>query len=236
MGAVIFSVLSMTVNAEDRKEDSRLILKYDFSSDVIRTDGAGGFGVPQFMKNPSMDVIEGGRAVALEGKESFMLVPKSENLHLNDGATILAVVKFNDSGIEGGKADAHDMVIFKDNEFLFGRSANTIYFNLMSDKKWAMTCATSFNSNAWTHLAVTLTKCKDAYTVKIYINGDNVFTKDFKGVILDNTLGLVNIGKGWGGPWFMNGCLAEISIYGAPLEAEEIVRSYKSSPYVNKQQ
>ena len=233
---VIFFVLLMTGNAEDQKKDNRLILKYDFSSDVITTNGTGEFGFPQFMKKPGMAIIGKGKAVAFDGKESFVLIPKSESLHLNDGATIQTVVKFNDAGIEGGKADAHDMMLFKDNEFLFGRSANTIYFNMMSDKKWAMTCNAPFKSDEWVHLAVTLTKSENTCTVKMYINGSNVFTKDFTGVIPDKSSGLINIGKGWGGPWFMNGDMAEISIYSAPLVEVEIVRNYKSSPYVDKQQ
>ena len=174
-----------------------------------------------------MDIVGNGKALTFDGKRAFILIPKSKNLHLHNGATILAVVKFNDSGSKGGKADAHDMIIFKDKEVLFGRSTNSIYFNVMSNKKWAMPCNTPFNSNEWVHLAVTLTKSKNTYTVKMYINGNNVFTKKHKGVIPDKSTSLVNIGKGWGGPWFMNGKLAKISIYSAPLGTDAILRSYK---------
>lgn len=53
--------------------------------------------------------------------------------------TLVGVVKFNDSGTKGGENDAHDIIMAKGREFIFGRNSKTMYINFHDGKNWVGT-------------------------------------------------------------------------------------------------
>ncbi len=60
-----------------------------------------------------------GSVLTLDGESGFVEVPGSAGLHIGEeGFTVAATVRFADSGTVEGAADSHDMLLFKNQEYL----------------------------------------------------------------------------------------------------------------------
>ena len=196
------------------------LLRYDYKGDAPKFTGE--YAAPVVTGKPSIGGTDSASAIAFDGKRDFLTVPGSNSLHLTGGGTLAATVKFNDNGTEGGKADAHDMIFFKPDEFLLGRTGDQLYFNMKSGKQWAMTSYAKLPATAAPlKVAATVRRDGDKSEITLYINGKQVFRKRFAGEP-DTTDAPVTIGKGWGGPWFLNGELSDLAIYNQPLTESEI--------------
>lgn len=203
------------------------ILYYDFSDPGIRKGGK--FRAPEFVGNVEIDSEQ--ECIQLQ-PENYLAIPESASLSLLDGGTLYAVVYFDENGRKNGADDAHDMLFFKNKSFLTGRHGGKIYCNLSNGEKWQNGIFCNVPVNQWIALTMTaareISKGKTYYTVTVYINGEQRkrVTWQFEGKGNRNP---VTFGRGWGGPWFMKGKIAEIRIYPAPIGPAECKKISEAS-------
>lgn len=197
------------------------VLKVDFTTGKAVVSGSvkaacqikGGV---KFSKEPDAGII-------LDGKNGCVELPGTENISILNGATLYAVVRFDDNGTKNGEADAHDMVIFKDKEFLLGRSSRFLYFgNIKKDGMIVM--YPTLILKKWTTIAAVITKLPDGqYTVAIYNKGRVISTKTFPAsAAVPAGKAMITLGRGWGGCWHMRGGIAEIQIFDKPLTPAQL--------------
>jgi hypothetical protein len=169
-------------------------------------------------------------ALSLDGKTGWIQVEGSQGLHLGDkGFAIVATVRFSDSGTADGTPETHDMIVMKPNEYLFGRNGRVLYFNIHDGSNWAArVVGGECQPNVWTHVAVLVERIYEppqgriGYFIRLYLNGQPVAGQEVlncTGGTNDNPL---NIGKGWGGPWFLRGEIAQVSLYNRSLADAEL--------------
>jgi len=182
--------------------------------------------------------VNGTPALSLDGQKAHALIEGSEDLHIGpEGMTLVATVRFADSGVQSGKRDALDMILFKPDEYLFGRgvkwsgTGNHLYCNLFSDTgHWSRSTATmggETKPDEWTHVAVIIERIderaqgKVGYTLMGFINGESVFSGEMENTTAARTTNPVNIGRGFGGPWHFHGEIAELRVYPRALGLRE---------------
>lgn len=203
------------------------ILNYDFSEPVIRHGGK--FKAPEFIGNVEIDPKQ--RCIQIRPK-NYLAIPDSASLSLLDGGTLYAVVYFDDDGSQDGAEGAHDMLFFKNKSFLMGKDRGKLYFNLGDGRKWKGGIRCEVPIRKWCAAAVSVTRenhrNKGFCTAKIYIDG-NLKGKETWEIKGENNAEQVTFGRGWGGPWFMKGKVAEMRIYSAPLTAEECQKISEAS-------
>ncbi|MBO4491947.1 MAG: hypothetical protein J5944_11375 [Lentisphaeria bacterium] len=195
------------------------LLHYDFSGPVICKGGK--IGAPEFVGNVEIDSES--NCIRLQ-PDNYLAVPESSSISLLEGGTLYAVVQFEEDGRKDGMDNAHDMLFFKDKSFLLGRDRDNLYFNLGDGRSFQKGIYVSLPGCGWFAIAVTTAKSfhgdKTFYTSSIYINGERV--KDITCQLQpEDNLEPVTFGRGWGGPWFMKGKVAEMRIYSIPLTPEE---------------
>ena len=195
------------------------ILHYDFSDPAICKGGK--FKVPEFVGN--VEIGSEQNCIQLQPK-NYLAIPDSSSLSLLEGGTLYAVVQFEADGKKDGTADAHDMLFFKNKSFLMGKDRGNLYFNLGDGSKWGKGIFCHVPIQKWCAAAVSVDKQinnnKTYYVLCMYIDGNLIkrVTWKFQG---KNNTESVTFGKGWGGPWFMKGKVAEMRIYSVPLSPEE---------------
>lgn len=211
----------LTDGTSVQSSEPQPILDYDFTEPVIRKSGQ--YPGPDFIGTPEMDTEE--KSLILHSG-TYLVVPASKNLSLRKGATLYAVVKFEDDGKTDGSDNSHDMLFFKNGEFLLGRDRNSLYFNTgdgnVPKPKWnaGVQCG-NIPLKRWTALTVTIRNTGgNNYTAQVYMDGSPVRSASFQWNGTGNAES-VTIGRGWGGPWHMNGNIAEIKIFPWPLSPEE---------------
>lgn len=185
--------------------------------------------------------IENG-ILKLDGNKSYAVVKESREMHLTEqGMTLAAVVKFNNDGTKGGTPEAHDMIISKGREFIFGRNGKRMYFNFHDGDKWAASLMTGEapSPGQWAHVAVVVERINDAaqgdvgYSVSIFVNGEPEARRKFLYATPKATNDPIQIGSGFGGgPWFFNGEIAGAAMYGRALTDGEIFAMASSAPLV----
>ena len=196
------------------------ILHYDFTAPVIQQGGT--YKQPDLPSNMKMSNPE--QALVLTGnrKQKELIIPGSAGLSLADGGTLYALVRFDQDGKKTGQNDAHDMILFKNGDFLFGRACDTLYFNMGRKWDWKIT-AGNIPTGRWTALAVSVKKNEPRnYTLKLYIDGRKAAEKNFRKEAEAPNENPVSIGKGWGGPWFFCGLLGKIMIFDRTLTDDQI--------------
>ncbi len=224
-GCMIFSVCAA--------EPFSSLLDYDFTQPVISRNSR--FAAPVFHGKPTMTA--GQQALGLDGK-SYLEVPGSETITLEKDSTLYAVVNFAESGSEAGANDAHDMIFFKAGEFLLGRNAAHLYFNVGNGQtkatQWQMTTyAAGIPTQRWTSLAAVVQSTPKGYVVRLYIDGVMKNEQAFN-VFYQGNQEPVTIGKGWGGPWFMLGKIAQLKIFDWALNGDQIAALAATAPYMQK--
>ena len=208
------------------------ILNYDFTASVIRQGGR----YEQPALSPDLKIAAPDQALILTGErgQQELLVPESTGFSIEEGCTFYALVKFEQDGTKSAQNDSHDMILFKNKDFLFGRSCDKLYFNV--GEKWAWgVMAPGIPVKRWTALAASLRKtAPENYTVQLFIDGSKVMEKSFRGKIAKPNGNPVSIGKGWGGPWFFYGLLGKVLVFQQALDEKQISELAKKEPYLKK--
>ncbi len=228
---VLPAMVSCMTFAVSAVEPFSALLDYDFTQPVIARQGR--FAAPVFHGKPTMTA--GQQALGLDGK-SFLEIPNGETITLEKDCTLYAVVYFAESGNETGSNDAHDMIFFKAGEFLLGRNASHLYFNVGDGQtkatEWQMTTyAAGIPTQRWTSLAAVVLSTPNGYLVRLYIDGVMKKEQVFK-VRYQSNKEPLTIGKGWGGPWFMMGKIAQLKIFDRALSSDQIAALAAAAPYL----
>jgi len=222
-------VKSSTVKT--RAANDGILGKYIFNK--LNEDVISGSGLlPAVLLKGGAAVIESekGNVLELDGIKNYCEIPDSQGLNVSEkGFSVCAVVKFADNGSTAGQNDSHDMIIFKKNQFLLGRDMGKLYFNMHDGAKWAAAVqGGTIPADVWIHAAAVVERINDpaqgevGYKIILYHNGELVLSKKFLNITPAPNDELVNIGMGWGGPWFLNGQVAELSIFDRALLPGEI--------------
>ena len=208
------------------------VLHYDFTAPVICQGGR--FKQPAIPSKIKMSSPE--QALILTGEKGHveLLVPESKDFSFADGGTIYALVKFDQTGTKAGQNDSHDMIVFKNKNFLFGRSCGNLYFNLGSKWDWSL-MAPDIPLQRWTALAATITKnAPKNYTVRLYIDGKKAAEKTFRKEMEAPNGNPVALVRGWGGPWFFSGLFGKVMIFDQPLTDSQIAGLAASEKLLKK--
>lgn len=208
------------------------VLNYDFTAAVIRQGGR----YEQPLLSPDLRIAAPEHALILTGErgQQELLVPESAGFSIEDGCTFYALVKFEQDGTKASQNDSHDMILFKNKDFLFGRFCDKLYFN--AGEKWAWSVmAPGIPVKRWTALAASIRKTSpENYTVQLFIDGSKVAEKSFRGKIAKPNGNPVSIGKGWGGPWFFYGLLGKVLVFEQALDEKLILELARKEPYLKK--
>ena len=212
------------------------ILDYDFTAPVIVKGGR--FKQPTFLR--PVKIASPQTAIVLDGRNE-LTIPDSSALSLANGGTLHCVVNFKDNPATKEALFRNlDMVFFKPGDFLFGRMSNKIYFNIGDGQpnktQWKMTTyVEDCPLKTWVALTGVLTKkAEKLYNVVIYQDGKQVFNKDFRTAFAAPSKEPVTLGKGWGGPWCLDGMIAKVMIFDKPLTAAEVAALTAAEPYIKK--
>jgi hypothetical protein len=235
------------------------VLRYDFSKvagDVVPDlSGKGNDG--RLVNNPT---VNGDGSLQLNGYNQYVSVPGLSSFRVDQGLTIAAVVKFEDSSIK--EPDCYDMILWKTDCFLLSRGQDgRLYFNIHDGKKWAcpLKGGAALPLGRYVHVAATADFVDDraqgfvGYQVVLWVNGEPVASGRFNNIRFSGSrqaevkvgygfesdpasLASVKaeggIGKGWGGPWFFKGRMAAVSVYDRALSEGEIAAAAQRSPLV----
>jgi hypothetical protein len=245
MFAAVSLGLMATLSGICSAADSGLLLHYDFSK-------LTGITVPDLSPHGNDGQIQGdahladddhGKVLYFDGKTGFISVPGLSKWNLAGSMTISAVVKFLDNGTVMGQDDAHDMIVSKGNNFIFGvwpggaGGRRDFYFNSFDGKDW--NSANVFGApqpGVWMQVdaRITAVSVKDGrYKADYFINGENVYEAAHEGMFPAPNNDPVQIGFGFGSPcWLLHGYMASISLYGRAVTDREIVQSARMDPYV----
>ena len=214
--------------------ESSQVLNYDFTAGVIRQGGS----YAQPVLSPELRIAVPEQALILTGEQGQheLLVPGSTGFSIEDGCTFYALVKFEQDGTKASQNDSHDMILFKNKDFLFGRFCDKLYFNV--GEKWAWSVmAPGIPVKRWTTLAASLIKTSpENYTVQLFIDGSKVAEKSFHGKVAKPNGNPVSIGKGWGGPWFFYGLLGKVLVFEPALDEKQISELAKKESYLKNKQ
>ena len=226
---VSFLVLSLFAGSLFAMEEP--VLHYDFTQPVIVPSGL--FKRPVFCKE--VEIAEPEPALILQNN-NFAEIPESECLSLYAGGTLHCTVKFLDANPK-----SLDMVFFKGGDFLLGRYGNKLYFNAADGKiqgeRWNMSITQpGISAGCWMSLtAVIASLDRNHYNVSLFINGKKVASRKFEKTINPPSSAPVTLGKGWGGPWYMNGMLGKVMIFSSALTDTEVATISVQDPYIKNE-
>ena len=212
--------------------DPAPVLHYDFTAPVIRQGGK--YEAPKLPGKVRMS--DSPQALILTGEKgkTVLTVPNGSDITLANGGTLYALVCFDNDGKVGGKNESHDMILFKKNEFLFGRSWGGLYFNGGDGKKlgmWTVTKTKMLPARKWVALAAVITAGADGTTVALYVDGKKEVENKFK-TKFARTANPMTIGEGWGGPWYFSGKLGKILIFDQALTPKQVADLAAAEPYL----
>ncbi len=203
---------------------------YDFTQDTIGVAGALA-ATPRWLGQPPVIRVlaDGKRAAGFEGKAYFELAD-AKTLHADQGLTLWAEVRFTQPSKGADGKDTYDMICFKNNEFLLGRTRDALYFNLMLDGKWKLRpAAQKLPVGEFITVAATLSKiAADKFAYKLFLNGKTIAEGQVEGkfAFTDQPL---QIGRGWGQQWMLGADLTRIAIYPEALSDAEILSLSESA-------
>ena len=179
----------------------------------------------------------------LDGKRAFALIPGTENFNIGKaGLTFACAVRLNNVSPDRRTAAGFDMFFAKGKtSFIFGRYGGQLYSNIRNatDKFCAAVYSSSLpESGVWCHMAVVYEAYDNTaqgdvgYTSTIYLNGNPVGRGKHAWLDARQNSDLVDIGKGWGSVWFLDGDVAEIFAERRALNEAEITALADKSKYV----
>ena len=211
------------------------ILHYDFTKGSVQVEGR--YAAPQKHGRISVSTPQGGKGVLFTGN-SFMTVPASMGFDMGKAVTFYVLVKFSEP--EKPARDM-DMIFFKNGDFLLGRDREKLYVNICSppvkgkyDRSWRAACmAPGVPANRWTVLTSVVERISEKrLRITLYIDGDQLKSQVTGHVFHKPAATPLTIGKGWGGPWFLNGILGRVMIFDKALTHEEVLHLVMKEKYV----
>ena len=201
------------------------VLAYTFTGKEIGMKGQYAVA-PQWQlgETPLIRVLDDGSWAAGLKRRTYLELPDARALHGDAGLTLFAEVRFNQP-VDDKDNKLYDMIIFKDKEFLLGRSQKWLYFNLALNGNWALRInAPQPPVGRFVKLAVVLAKAaEEQYTYKLFIDGKEVAKGESKGkyIATDNPLRLF---IGWGKQWLFGGDIRQVAIYAEPLSDDVVTK------------
>ena len=161
--------------------------------------------------------------ITLDGKSGYVSLKGTEDWNISPaGLSIACAVKIAPQAETPHKKNPFHMFFSKGKPAFiaafYGR--NGMYTNIW-DKKTQKSAAPMLvnykpEAGTWFHAAVTFEHYNDigqgnvGYTSTLYINGNRIGRMKHQGLVPMPDNGLLEIGKGWGGPWMLAGQVGEI--------------------------
>ncbi|MDD5707907.1 MAG: DUF6259 domain-containing protein, partial [Kiritimatiellae bacterium] len=223
--------LSQEVPVLAQSQPQGCLFRYVFDRAVAQVDDRiGSLPQAQLLDGATISDSGQGNVLRLDGRKAHVALPGSEGLHAGKrGVSFCAVVRFADGGATSAEADAHDTVLFKPDEFLLGRQQGQLYLNFHDHAGWnAPVVGGKVDAHVWLHLAAVLERVDDpaqgktGYRPRLYVNGELVAMQEYLGSDPQSSGTPMDIGKGWGGPWFFHGDVAEVSMFDRALTEGEV--------------
>ena len=201
-------------------------VRYDFTGEKIVVEGR--FAAPVKWVTPSAPVIrllENNTRAAGFSKNTYMQLPAGKDLHADKGLTVFAEVRFNQPSVRPDGSKTYEMIIFKNNSFLLGRSTAGLYFNLALDGKLALKArAPQPPVGKFVKVGATVKSVSaDEHIYKIFMDGKIVTQGKAKGKILPQNAPL-QLFIGWGKQWMMEGDVKSVAVYTEALSDEEMAK------------
>ena len=214
---------------------------------------AGSAGAEEFAGDKL--ILKGGAKIEdgvlrLNGKSAYALLRGTEKYNIaREGLTLACSVRLLDDKTRTNDGDpaGFDMFFSKgDTAFVFGRYLEKIYTNIKNAaNKNRFGCATRTlripSAGVWTHMAATFQyydhheQGETGYLVTVYLNGDRVARVRHKGLLPVVNDSPLDVGKGWGSVWMLNGDVAEIFAERRALNDAEIAALVEKSRFVKPQ-
>lgn len=247
MLAAVVLGLALALSAACSAADRDPLLRYNFSSlDGSTVKDLSPHGNDGHLQGDAHLVDdEHGKVLYFDGKTGFVSVPGLSRWNLAGSMTLSAVVKLPDNGTVMGQDDAHDMIISKGNNFIFGvwpsgaLGRRQFYFNSFDGKGW--NAANVFGDvlpGAWMQVDARLTALsvkEGKYKADYFINGERVYEASLAALFPAPNSDPVQIGLGFASAcWLLHGYMASISMYDRAVTDREIVRSAVANPYVKE--
>lgn len=170
-------------------------------------------------------------ALRLNGKTAHALIPGSEKFDFSRSGMTLALTLRMNNDLARGKAAPENLDMFcaKGKEFIFARQRDQLYFNFHNGKTW---CATTIGGTVpldkkWNHYILTVEHFNDpaqgekGYKISMYVNGELEFARRINDVTPMPPKSMIDLGKGFGGPWFLDGEIANFTVWNRPLSESE---------------
>lgn len=167
-----------------------------------------------------------GKALKFNAKDSFVLIPTSPSLEIDTELTVMAWIKWVDSGdtwlcvMSSGQQEP-----LKENYGMFiNRTGRYLYFLLDLDNVYTRHQAPngSTEPDVWQHFCGTY----DGKTTSIYADGEIVFEEE-KGLPLTSPGLDLRIGYRKDSTHFFNGLIDEVAIFEKALTQDEIKAAMK---------
>ncbi|MBQ9503031.1 MAG: carbohydrate-binding protein [Lentisphaeria bacterium] len=186
--------------------------------------------------------------VKLNGTTDFIELAGTENWNIGKkGLTCAGSFKLYDNASGGGKKESLDMFFSKGGTpFIFGRYGNyghQLYSNIRpasSDGKMKAPVMSEFTPEpgVWHHFAVVYEPYNDhaqgdvGYYTTTYVDGNRAGHGKHSFLEPAQTAGRIEVGKGWGGPWFFHGEVAEINVFQEALNEAAVEELVAASRHV----
>ena len=210
------------------------LVALDFTGAEIKSTGE--FSArPKLEGSAQIEVQPDGRRALLMDGKGCLVLPGTETLDVSDGATFEATVKFLRPSRIGGKDEIFDGILFKDGQFLLGRTRDALYFNFCRDGKWvAKANNPPIPCGRWTHLAVTLAKGEKDYTVRYYVDGAFVYRTQVPFGAASPSPKPLLVGQCWGAQWRLRGLVASVAVHRGARDEAGIAKLFGQSPFAGE--
>ncbi|MEM0360148.1 MAG: DUF2341 domain-containing protein [Candidatus Diapherotrites archaeon] len=184
---------------------------------------------PAIWQSSSALANEGGSALAFNGIDTYVEVPHTASLYLNNQVSVEAWVNlksFNSSdwgsmivSKYGGNWKGYNLYLANTT----GKPAFSIATTTPSNAIYSVISDDAISLNSWTHIVGVW----DGSTAHVYVNG--VLKKSVSAPYITQDATPLYIGKNaWSGYGFLNGLIDEVAIHGRALTQAEILDHYTS--------
>jgi len=201
-------------------------LKYDFTGEKIVVSGK--YASPVKWENAASPLIRLlGSNIRAAGftKNTYQVVNDAKALHTDKGLTVFAEVRFNQPSVRADGTKTYEMILFKNNSFLLGRSTNGLYFNLGLDGKFALKARAPMPPvGKFVKVGATVKSVSaEEHIYKIFIDGKVVTQGSCKGKLVPQNVPVM-LFIGWGKQWLMEGDVKSVAIYTQALTDEAMAK------------
>ena len=180
---------------------------------IFQNSGAAGF--PDLAgKLPPLKVSgkwkAGKNTIVLDGKTGRLTIKGSEKLSLKN-KTLLALVKFYDSGARAGTLESSDALFFRAKDLLTGRDR---WQGFYCNYREVRSSAPRITPGKFMLMAVNITETKEKLLkIELFINGKRInWHKPGKGRLAENISAPLEFGCGRGKEWYFHGEVAMIAM------------------------